>query len=126
MQYRYRMTMYIGYFLKAQFVIHLEKSVNKIPCLRIKGDKYHIECSHQKKNHTQKILDLVYFGSKIDLVDEGIEDRHDENKLENFRSSLQDEFKVLRDEMKENRKYLQQKMDLILEKLNERVSNTRL
>ncbi|XP_028403677.1 transient receptor potential cation channel subfamily A member 1-like isoform X3 [Dendronephthya gigantea] len=111
---------------RAQFVIHLEKSVNKIPCLRIEADKFHIAFSHEKKISNKKLMDFVNFGSQMDLVTERNEDLHDENKLESFRSSLQDEFKVLRDEIKENRKYFKQKIDLMQEKLNERVTDTRL
>ena len=119
--------------LKANFIIQLEKSVNNIPYLRMKEDKFHIDFPQRKQNLYQKVMGLLYFGSEMDAVD-GEENEHEyeyemeitledhiekaiELKLENFRSSLRDELKVIHDQIKEDRKHLEEKMEMILEKL---------
>ncbi|CAB4030156.1 transient receptor potential cation channel subfamily A member 1-like [Paramuricea clavata] len=121
---------------RANFIIHLEKSVNTIPYLRMKEDKFHIDFPQRKQNLYQKVVGLLYFGSEMDAVD-GEKNEHEyeyeiiemeitwedhiekavELKLENFRSSLRDELKVIHDQIKEDRKHLEEKMEMISEKL---------
>ena len=93
-------------------------------------DECVIEFPEQEKNLFQKVLDLFYFGSKIDAVDNESEtderreiditfgdqfEKAMESKLENLRSGLRLELKEIRDEIKED---LEEKVEKILEKLN--------
>jgi hypothetical protein len=120
--------------LKAEFVIHLEKSANNISCLmRVKEDKFHIDFPQRKKSLHKKCLDLLYFGRKMYTVDGGSEKNEfeqeveitlEENitkaveiKLENLRSCLQHDLKGIQDQNEVNLNALERKMDMILEKL---------
>jgi hypothetical protein len=127
--------------LKAEFIIHLEKSVNKISWLRVREDKILIVFPQRKKNLHKKALDLLYFGSKMDAVDGGSEENEDEHemditledhiekaieiKLENLRSSLRHNLNEIQDQNKEDRKALEGKMEMILKKLKEMENYTK-
>ena len=94
-------------------------------------DEFLTEFPEQEKNSFEKILDLLYFGSKIDAVDgESTEDEHEheleielddriekaiEAKLENLHSNLRNELKAIQDQVRED---LEEKVGKILEKLN--------
>lgn len=120
--------------MKAEFVIHLEKSANNISCLMsVKEDKFHIDFPQRKKSLHKKCLDLLYFGRKMYTVDGGSEKNEfeqeveitlEENitkaveiKLEYLRSCLQHDLKGIQDQNEVNLNALERKMDMILEKL---------
>ena len=74
--------------LQAKFIIQLERGLNNIPYLKSREDECLIEFPIRKKNVFQKILDVLYFGSKIDAVDGGNED--DEHELHEMEINLED------------------------------------
>jgi hypothetical protein len=99
--------------------------------LKSREDECLIEFPIRKKNVFQKILDVLYFGSKIDAVDDGNEDdEHElhemeinledhiekeiEHKLDNLRSSLRHALKEIQDQIKED---MEEKVGKILKKL---------
>ena len=127
----------VFFSFKAEFVIHLEKSVNKIPFLRMTDleDKLYIELPKRKTNLYQKVLKVLYFGGKIDTVDGECEKNKSENEMEialedhmekaienkfgSLRSNLLLELKGIQEQDKRDRKILAEKMDTILMKLTE-------
>jgi hypothetical protein len=109
--------------------------MNSIPCLKSREDRSLIEFPLRRKNVFHKISDLLYFGCHIDSIDGArdeierereteicLEDQIEkafEHKLENFRSSLQQELKGMQDQINEN---LDEKLEKLLEKLEKQAN----
>ena len=121
--------------LQAKFVIQLETSLNTIPYLKSEEDKSLTEFPLRRKNVFHKFSDLLYFGRAIDSIDGArdeierereteisLEDQIEkafEHKLDNFRSSLQQELKGMQDHVKQD---LEGKLEKILEKLEKQAN----
>ena len=130
-------------FSKALFIIHLEKSVNRLRWFRNTPEKSLIEFPAVKKKRYEKFLDHVYFGGHIDTLakidgkkevqrkveEESATAQNDHletlfaTKIANTHSMLRLEFTEMFEKMEENhredvatRKAIEEKMDKMFEK----------
>lgn len=101
--------------------------------MRVKEDKFHTEFPQRKKTIYNKVLDLLYFGSELDTIEDRSEPKERENeiemisvdhfekaidnKYETLRSSLRNEFKEIQDQIKNECECLNKRMETILEKI---------